>query len=70
MDCILDLKIPGEISTIQYGYQLSYKIHKIFIDENTYLKFPTSLYMARKLFGIGDQIIKYATCQHVANCTQ
>src|SRR5207249_688627 len=31
-------------------------------DKNTYLTFPTSLYMARKLFGIGDQIIKYATC--------
>ena len=35
----------------------------ISLDENTYSKFPTSLYMARKLFGIGDQIIKYATCQ-------
>ena len=32
-------------------------------DETTYSAFPTSLYMARKLFGIGDQIIKYATCQ-------
>ena len=31
-------------------------------DKNTYSTFPTSLYMARKLFGIGDQIIKYATC--------
>ena len=36
----------------------------IFHDENAYSRFPTSLYMARKLFGIGDhQIIKYATCQ-------
>ena len=35
----------------------------ISLDENTYSKFLTSLYMARKLFGIGDQIIKYATCQ-------
>ena len=35
----------------------------IFHDKNnTYSTFPTSLYMARKLFGIGDQIIKYATC--------
>ena len=25
-------QIPGEISTIRYGYQLSYKICKIFID--------------------------------------
>ena len=33
------------------------------IDENTYSKFPTSLYMANKLFGIGDQSIKYATCK-------
>ena len=31
-------------------------------DKKTYSTFPTTLYMARKLFGIGDQIIKYATC--------
>jgi hypothetical protein len=35
----------------------------ISIDRNTYSKFPTSLYMARRLFGVGEQIIKYATCQ-------
>src|SRR5436189_4409194 len=31
-------------------------------NKNTYSTFLTSLYMARKLFGIGDQIIKYTTC--------
>jgi hypothetical protein len=35
----------------------------ILSDENTYSTFPKSLYMARKLFGIDDQIIKYATCK-------
>src|SRR5256884_3098123 len=35
----------------------------ISLDKNTYSKFSTSLYMARKLFGISDQIIKYTTCQ-------
>ena len=34
----------------------------VLIDKNTYLNFLTSLYMARKLLGIYDHIIKYATC--------
>src|SRR5581483_6061826 len=33
------------------------------VDKDTYSKFPTSLYMANKLFGISDQSIKYATCK-------
>src|SRR3989337_2408179 len=35
----------------------------VLIDTDSYSKFPTSLYMACKLFGISDQIIKYATCK-------
>jgi hypothetical protein len=35
----------------------------VLIDKNTYSNFPKSLYMACKLFGISDQIIKYATCK-------
>lgn len=35
----------------------------ILIDADSYSKFPTSLYMARKLFGIDDQMIEYATCK-------
>ncbi|CAG8558856.1 8663_t:CDS:2 [Funneliformis caledonium] len=35
----------------------------VLIDTDSYSKFPTSLYMARKLFGISDQIIEYATCK-------
>jgi hypothetical protein len=35
----------------------------VFMDENTYSTFPKSLYMARKIFGIKDQLIKYATCK-------
>ena len=35
----------------------------VHIDEKTFSKFPTSLYMARKSFGIGNQIIEYATCK-------
>ena len=35
----------------------------VLIDENTYSKFPKSLYMICKLFGISNQIIKYATCK-------
>ena len=35
----------------------------VLIDKNTYSEFPKSLYMAYKLFGISDQIIKYATCK-------
>src|SRR2546421_8397436 len=65
MNCILDFKIPGEVSTFRCSYQLTHKIYKILLishDKNTYSTFPTSLYMAHKLFGIGDQIIKYATC--------
>src|SRR5215469_9697189 len=31
-------------------------------DDKTYSKFPKSLNMACKLFGIGDKIIRYATC--------
>ena len=33
------------------------------IDKNTYSEFPKTLYMARKSFGIGDQLIKFATCK-------
>ncbi|CAG8715596.1 10712_t:CDS:2, partial [Rhizophagus irregularis] len=33
----------------------------VLVDENTYSKFPKTLYMARKLFGIGNQLIKFAT---------
>ncbi|CAB4375938.1 unnamed protein product [Rhizophagus irregularis] len=32
-------------------------------NKTAYSEFPTSLYMARKLFGINDQAIKYATCK-------
>jgi hypothetical protein len=35
----------------------------VLIDENTYSEFLKSLYIAHKLFGISDQIIKYATCK-------
>ncbi|CAB5393717.1 unnamed protein product [Rhizophagus irregularis] len=35
----------------------------VLVDENTYSKFPKTLYMARKLFGIGNQLIKFATCK-------
>ena len=35
----------------------------VLIDKDTFSGFPTSLYMARKLFGIGNQIIEYATCK-------
>ena len=35
----------------------------VLINKNTYSEFPKSLYIARKLFGISDQIIKYATCK-------
>ena len=35
----------------------------VLIDENTYSKFPKTLYMARKLFGISDQSIKFASCK-------
>src|SRR5205085_4561227 len=67
MDCILDPKIPGEVSTFRCSYQLAHKIYKISIDlsRQKYLFNISDIaiqYMACKLFGIGDQIIKYATC--------
>ncbi|CAG8602089.1 5668_t:CDS:2 [Funneliformis caledonium] len=35
----------------------------VLIDTDSYSKFPIFLYMTCKLFGISDQIIKYATCK-------
>ena len=35
----------------------------VLVDAKLYSDFPTSLYKAHKLFGISNQIIKYATCK-------
>ncbi|RGB36327.1 hypothetical protein C1646_758226 [Rhizophagus diaphanus] len=49
------------ITSINQGF--AWIIYANFYDKIAYSEFLTSLYMARKLFGVSDQAIKYATCK-------